>query len=141
MLSLKYIRIRKERPAEQCLSTIWQQACADFGIPCVLIYLDGGSGYISASLKHLRNLDFPEQGLPQLHEKLRQNQLIFAGTTQGYWKHSDYYHTFDRIPQAVAKEAAEAIFTALNGYLHPEPKPENKIDGTASQPTAKETPT
>ena len=138
MLSLKYIRIRKDRPVEQRLSSIWREACADFGIPCVLIYLDGDCAYISASLKHLRNLSLPEPGLQQLQEKLIQTQLQFAGARKGYWKHSDYYHTFDGIPQATAKEAASNIFAVLSEYLNAGQLPAKKSESSASQPAPEE---
>lgn len=120
MLSLKYIRIRKDRPLEQRLSSIWRDACADFGIPCVLIYLDEKCAYISASLKHFATLQTPDQFAENLQQKLLQAQETYAGTTKGYWKHSNAYYTFDCIPHEVAKEAAVAIFETLSGYVHPE---------------------
>ena len=117
MLSLKYIRIRKDRLAEQRLSSIWRDACADFGIPCVLIYLDDKCAYISASLKHLPDHLLPDQYTEEMQQKLLLAQENYTGTTQGYWKHSTSYHTFDCIPLEVAKEAATAIFETLSGYL------------------------
>ena len=132
MLSLKYIRIRKDRPTEQCLSSIWRDACADFGIPCVLIYLDEKCAYISASLKHLPDLPATDQPAEDLQQQFLLAQATYTGTTQGYWKHSNSYYTFDCIPRETAKEAAVAIFEVLIAYLHQEnlpaklPEPENR---------------
>jgi len=118
MLSLKYIRIRKDRPAEQPLSSIWRDACADFGIPCVLIYLDEKCAYISASLKHLPNLQPSDQASEDMKQNLLLAQSTYAGTTQGYWKHSNAYHTFDCIPREAAQAAATTIFETLSTYLN-----------------------
>lgn len=139
MLSLKSIRIRKDRPAEQRLSSIWRDACADFGIPCVLIYLDEKCAYISASLKHLPDLQAPDQHAEDIQQKLLQAQEKYAGTTQGYWKHSNSYYTFDCIPREAAKEAAVTIFETLSGYLRQE-IPQPRLPEMESGNSLEETP-
>ncbi len=118
MLTLKYIRIRKDRPTEQCLASIWCDACANLEIPCVLIYLDQGSAYISASLKHLPPLNATEKLTNETEEKLKLIPLTYAATSKGYWKHSSTYFTFDSVPPEFADKAAAAIFDALTAYLH-----------------------
>ncbi|HSI90613.1 MAG TPA: hypothetical protein VK927_05815 [Adhaeribacter sp.] len=109
MLSLKYIRIRQERPLEQRLTSIWRAACTEFSIPCILIYLEADAAYISTNINHL-----PQ---PAETEKLLQTltllQQQYTGNARGFWKHNDSYFTFDGLPRHAAMEFAAAIFQAL----------------------------
>ncbi len=113
MLSIKYIRIRKERPAEQNLSSIWRDACAELGIPCIIIYQDQKKAYISASLRHLQVIQPVDETAPEMQEKLQTIQTQFSVNPNGYWKHNDFYYTFDEIPVTDAKAAATLVFQSL----------------------------
>jgi hypothetical protein len=132
MLSLKYIRIRSERPLEQRLASVWRAACTEFKIPCILIYLEENAAYISANLKHLaeNRLRADETEAPDLQQRkaltqqaLKTLQLQYTGSARGYWKHNDYYYTFEAVPRHEAQALATAIFQTLaaempdNAYL------------------------
>lgn len=113
MLSIKYIRIRKNRPLEARLASIWCAACNELNIPCVLIYVNEEDAYISANLNHLEHTPDLTLQADIVHEKLVSIQHEFTGSDKGYWSHNHGYHTFDGIPKAKAQEAAGTIFQVI----------------------------
>jgi len=113
MLSLQYIRIRKDRPAEKCLSSIWNDACTQFQIPVVLIYMSEENAYITVNLKHLQHTAGFKNWHTEFSAPLQELQQLYTGTTKGYWKHNECYYTFDEISKPVAQEMASAIFRSL----------------------------
>ncbi|MFC5270750.1 hypothetical protein [Adhaeribacter terreus] len=110
MLSLQFIRIRKERPTEKCLASIWSDACAQFQIPCVLIYLNEETAYITANLKHLKLAPDFTSRQANFNETFQALHQKFTGSDKGYWQHNNYYHTFDAVPKPVVLEMGSAIF-------------------------------
>ncbi|MBK0404261.1 hypothetical protein I5M27_14790 [Adhaeribacter sp. BT258] len=113
MLSLKYIRIRNERPLEQRLASIWRAACTEFKIPCILIYLEENAAYISANLKHLAEKPDFQEKKAFTQQTLQALQYQYTGSARGYWKHNDYYYTFEAIPRSEAQALATEIFQTL----------------------------
>lgn len=122
MLSLEYIRIRKDRPLEQRLASIWCAACHELNIPCVLVYLNDEDAYISANLSHLPETPDLKEKTHEVQQKLACIQYRYTGSEKGYWSHNHGYFTFDCIPRDKAQEAAGTIFQVIKSNL-PATKP------------------